>query len=413
MAANRNNPGRQWKWPKLRTFSGGEESVDEFISEVTLYMDLHTMPARQAATWVLEALEGEAKSLILGRQSHELDTPTKVLNLLKDEWGNNRSHVKRTSAFFSRKQKSAETISRYAANLRWLWNSCNEILPVGAKLTEEHIKDRFVEGVKNISLRRELQRVIRYNLQNQQISLQHLVTFAKDWLRDETEDDDSPTRAADVVAEPDVSVDYVRGRPQEPKSQNFLVKPGSNDQRREVEECRREIELLRTSLADSKKEIERMKDNMVVDHGQGRSDLLDHPRSKRDLIERDTFPRGSQQVGRSFHAGTVPMGPEPPFRFGARRAEPPTCWNCGGDDHLRAQCNRGRLRQNKPHPGWGNQRPRQGYGTRREQSTYDEGPPEWYPREENEYDRYANAYAPPHGIPRMRTGYRTGTYQGN
>jgi len=413
MAAGR-HAGRQW--PKLRKFSGGEENVEEFLSEVTIYMSLHVMPAKQAATWVLEALEGEAKALILGRQSHELDTPQKVLDLLKAEWGNNQSHIKRTSAFYNRKQKPTETVSRYAANLRWLWNSCNEVLPMGAQLTEEHIKDRFVEGVRTISLRRELQRVIRYNIHNRPIPLQDLVAIAKDWVRDENEDDESPTRAADVVAEPSVTVNYARGRPQEPKNHSFQPRSGSDDQRRELEECRRELEFLKTSFVDSQKELEKMKENMVADHGHGRADLENHILPTGVQLTGGTFPKGAHRAGRSFHTGTVPMGSEPPFRFGMQKVEPPKCWTCGGDDHFRAQCSRGRLRQiNRPHPGWGNRRPEQGYRTQKEQNAYNEGPPEWYTysREANEYDRYARTYAYPQKFSKLRSGYRADSYQGN
>ena len=118
------NMGR--KPPKLRKYSGESENVENFISEVTVLMNLNVLPAKQAALWIIDALEGPARTLVLTKSHHELDTPQKVLEILKGEWGDRKSNTMKRRVFYGKKQGSVETITEYATTLKQLWERCNE-----------------------------------------------------------------------------------------------------------------------------------------------------------------------------------------------------------------------------------------------------------------------------------------------
>ena len=40
------------KPPKLRKLSGEDQNVEDFIKEVNVLMNLHALPAKQAALWI-------------------------------------------------------------------------------------------------------------------------------------------------------------------------------------------------------------------------------------------------------------------------------------------------------------------------------------------------------------------------
>ena len=87
---------------KLRRCSGEDKNVEDFITEVTVLMNLHVLPAKQAALWIIDSLEGPARTLVLAKSHNELDTPQKVLEILKSEWGDRKSTTMRKRAFYGK-----------------------------------------------------------------------------------------------------------------------------------------------------------------------------------------------------------------------------------------------------------------------------------------------------------------------
>ena len=81
-------------------------------------MNLHVLPAKQAALWIIDSLEGPARTLVLAKNHNELDTPQKVLDILKLEWGDRKSNTMKKRAFYGKSQGSVETITEYATTLK-------------------------------------------------------------------------------------------------------------------------------------------------------------------------------------------------------------------------------------------------------------------------------------------------------
>ena len=91
------------KPPKLRKFSG-EESTEDFIQEATTLLALLNLPQKQAATWIIDALEGSARALIITQSATDIDTPQKILNILRSEWGERKTQTTLRKAFYRRSQ---------------------------------------------------------------------------------------------------------------------------------------------------------------------------------------------------------------------------------------------------------------------------------------------------------------------
>jgi len=58
--------GNDRKPPKLRKFNGEDDKVEDYLKEVNVLMNLHVLPAKQAALWIIDSLEGAARTLVLG-----------------------------------------------------------------------------------------------------------------------------------------------------------------------------------------------------------------------------------------------------------------------------------------------------------------------------------------------------------
>ena len=69
--------------PRLRKFRGDEDNFEEFLREVNALLSLLELPGKQAAQWILGALEGPARNLVLSYSPDECNTPKKILDILR------------------------------------------------------------------------------------------------------------------------------------------------------------------------------------------------------------------------------------------------------------------------------------------------------------------------------------------
>ena len=137
-----------------------------------------------------------------------------------------------------------------------------------------------------------MKKVILTTIQNgQAVSLKDLILVAKDWMKEE---EGSSIRAADVLAMPEVTVDFVKDKVKELKQAPHH--PELAKVRKKLEECTREMQLLKNECGEGQREIDRL---------------------KREII-------ASQRANATKSEGR-------PYQFGTRQAEPPRCWHCGSD----------------------------------------------------------------------------------
>lgn len=275
------------KPPKLRKFSGEDENVEDFITEVHVLMGLQVLPAKQAALWIIDSLEGPARALVLTKSHHDLDTPQKVLDILKGEWGDRKSLTMHRRAFYGKAQSSGETISEYAATLKQLWQRCNEGVPMAERLSDDSLINTFIDGLRIVALKRELRKVAQTLMQNgQAVNLQELILIARDWMKEE--ETASPIRTAEASVVPEAQVDFVKDKIREAKVTQYHSE--LEDVKKKLEECATEMQLLRDRWVEGQREIARL---------------------KKEVVEFGNRPK---------------------------QTDPPRCWHCGSDQHFRAQC---------------------------------------------------------------------------
>lgn len=177
---------------KLPTLSGEEDCshVDSFIREAKLALHLQPLDEKAGALWLLAALTGRARQLVLSLPVTEVDSPTKILEILADNWGEQRDVTTLCAALFNRRQGPDENIVDYACHLRNTWSHIkarNGVLPANT------LRDVFARGLEPAELGRDVRRYVR---DHPGCTLDDAVTEARLWLRDRA--DDPPATNATV-----------------------------------------------------------------------------------------------------------------------------------------------------------------------------------------------------------------------
>ncbi|XP_076436131.1 uncharacterized protein LOC143275740 [Babylonia areolata] len=146
--------------PTLPVFTGepGKMSAEDFITEGRRVLAAYTMGDEMAAYFIYSHLQGTARRELMLRDLEETNTPEKVINILLGVFGDGRRVTTLLSTFFSRKQLPEESTLDYSHALC----SMGRIIRTkrtGA-LTAEMLRDHFIDGLRNLLLKRELRRVV-------------------------------------------------------------------------------------------------------------------------------------------------------------------------------------------------------------------------------------------------------------
>ncbi|XP_025078785.1 uncharacterized protein LOC112554926 [Pomacea canaliculata] len=140
---------------RLQKFDGGP-SVDEFEREVEIGLALSPMPESAACVYILNALEGPARRRVLMFPHDMIDTPEKILDVLREAYGERKDVIDIITSFYNRRQQSEELVIEYAATLRNLQAEANRLL--SDAISSTHLATRFVKGLKHSQVRRETSR---------------------------------------------------------------------------------------------------------------------------------------------------------------------------------------------------------------------------------------------------------------
>ena len=96
------NPAFQPFKPELPCFtSDGSVDADDFIREARLRLTLVPMANNTAAGWFLNFLEGRVRQEIIQRQPDQVNTPEKILAIIQQNRGEQRTTSDMATAFFS------------------------------------------------------------------------------------------------------------------------------------------------------------------------------------------------------------------------------------------------------------------------------------------------------------------------
>jgi hypothetical protein len=168
--------------PKLPRFGGEltDGPVEDFIDEATRVMQAYNLQGKMGVEYVLRHLDGIARREALASRHED---PAALLTALQTAFGDARSVMTLLSVFHSRQQRAEERLIQYAHNIQDL--ACRINSKQADTLSAKAIRDRFVEGLSNGALKRDLQRMVR---NDDNVTLAALRTEATEWLRHETHD---------------------------------------------------------------------------------------------------------------------------------------------------------------------------------------------------------------------------------
>ena len=182
--ANDDRLGIRWMAPpKLPKFSGElhDGPVEDFISETERVLAAYKSSDSLAVEYILRHLDGIARREILSLSPASRATPADVLTALHTTFGDTRTVSTLLSAFHGQQQRAGERLLEYAHAVQNLAIRINSKQP--NVITPQVLRDRFVEGLYNPSLKRELRRMVRID---NNLTLSMLRTEAEEWLRYES-----------------------------------------------------------------------------------------------------------------------------------------------------------------------------------------------------------------------------------
>jgi hypothetical protein len=128
---------------------------------VELLFEICPLPAEQSCQAILGALEGRARRQVLQLPSYELNEPRRVLAFLQASFGSQKSGTALLEDFVRRQQARSESIMDFALAIHTMSVDANKA--EFDLVSEKCLRDRFVRGLRNASMRRELQRFMRAN----------------------------------------------------------------------------------------------------------------------------------------------------------------------------------------------------------------------------------------------------------
>ena len=149
--------GRDLAQARPNVYRGSKEgSIDGWILIMQRYLKRTQakVSAEDQAWSIIGHLEGEARNYIINKAESERDTPEKVFELLSSRFGAGGNRMQVRQAFQSRIQQEKEDWMQYLDALEGLRS---QGFPQEAITTKRYeILQRFMEGVRDPALRREL-----------------------------------------------------------------------------------------------------------------------------------------------------------------------------------------------------------------------------------------------------------------
>lgn len=148
------------KPPQLAKFSG-DGDVEEFVAEARRILMHCSMDAGTKVEWLLSSLTGSARSEVLHRLGPDVSTAEAILAVLVKAFKVQRSVAAMMGDFHGRRQTASQSLLDYAHELETKQDRINN--ERSSCISDEMLRDQFIEGIASLDLRRELRRFLRAN----------------------------------------------------------------------------------------------------------------------------------------------------------------------------------------------------------------------------------------------------------
>ncbi|XP_052710475.1 uncharacterized protein LOC128184881 [Crassostrea angulata] len=233
--------------------------------------------------FLMDNLGGQAKDEIRLRPRLERDTAEKILEIIKSVFASTETPGALQQQFYQRDQKHGESLQNYSLALMKLLDKIVAKDENAVTDFDEMLKERFVEGIRNSSLRREIR---RFSFEKKAMSFGEFRQKVLQWSEDYKNEPLSKSFSAHEIT----SQESVKSK---------VVKDQSEDQLSEILKI---LKLQQTQIDENQKELKKLSEAMKTSK----------PQYENKYLQGRQFPNVRQS-----HL---------------------TCFRCGGKGHKEQDC---------------------------------------------------------------------------
>lgn len=136
-------------------------TVDEFIEEVERAMRARGLRGEEQVDFLLSSLKGSALEEVKLRMGGQPKQLRDLFSYLRDAFREKRTTPQLLHAFYARRQVDGEDLRDFSHALSQLLNLTLQQSPNAVTDVQLTLRDQFIEGVRDSTLRRELRRLVR------------------------------------------------------------------------------------------------------------------------------------------------------------------------------------------------------------------------------------------------------------
>ncbi len=137
------------------------QDVDEFIDEVERVIRVRGLNTDDQADFILTHLRGSALDEVKLRMGGETKQPSDLFSYLRGAFREKRTTSQLLHAFYARRQLEGEDFRDFSHALSQLLNSALQQSYSAVSDPQLALRDQFIEGIRDTTLRRELRKLVR------------------------------------------------------------------------------------------------------------------------------------------------------------------------------------------------------------------------------------------------------------
>lgn len=136
-------------------------SVDDFIEEVERVLRTRNQSPDDQLDFVMSLLRGPALEEVRLRLDSEYDQTSDLFSYLKEAFREKRTAAQLLNSFYGRKQREGEDLRDFSHALSQIMVAITKRSSTAVANEKLALRDQFIEGVRDPSLRRELRKFVR------------------------------------------------------------------------------------------------------------------------------------------------------------------------------------------------------------------------------------------------------------
>lgn len=149
---------------QIQAFSGEcgkDRSIEEFIEEVERVLRSREQTTEGQCDYILSLLRGPALEEVRLCMKGQTVGPSDLYSYLRNAFGEHRSTTQLLQTFYNRKQAEGEDLRDYSHALSQILNSVVKQSLNVIPNEKNVLRDQFIEGLRDSTLRRELRKMVR------------------------------------------------------------------------------------------------------------------------------------------------------------------------------------------------------------------------------------------------------------